>query len=199
MALGTALAIGSTVAGLIGSNKAAKAQEKASNRSNALQSRMYNDSLEFGAPYREAGANALAAYQSELGLGEAPETYAGFQQAPGYQFQLGEGMRAIEQGASARGLRLSSDTLKSGARFATGLADQQYGQHLNRLASLSGAGQTATGQQAALGQNYANAVGQNNRLAGDARASGYINQANALTGGFNNLAGIAGLNGYGSY
>lgn len=82
---------------------------------------------------------------------------------------------------------------------------QQSNTGFNRLASMAGIGQTATGQLGALGQsyggnlsasgqNYANAIGNiNTATAGNignlmtsgaaARASGYIGGANAITGG----------------
>jgi hypothetical protein len=60
----------------------------------------------------------------------------------------------------------------------------------NRYAGLSGAGQQATNQVSAAGQNMANNVSQNQIGAGNARASGYMGSANAISGaigqGYNN-------------
>lgn len=112
--------------------------------------------------------------------------FRGFEESPGYQFQLAEGQKAIERGASARGMRLSSGTLKDFGRFGQGLASQEYGNYWNRLAGLSGAGQTAVSQQIGAGQNYANAFGNNAMAAGQARASGY----QAVGQGINSLASM---------
>lgn len=119
--------------------------------------------------------------------------YRGFEASPGYQFQLEEGNKALERAAAARGLNLSGATLRESGRFNQGLANQEYGTHLNRLASLAGAGQTAVGQQMSAGSNYASAVGQNNYAAGQARASGYQGVNNAIQGGLNNAFQIYGM------
>lgn len=115
---------------------------------------------------------------------------ATFENSPGYQHQLDEGNKAIERMAAARGLRLSGGTLKAGADYASGLAAQDYGNYFNRLAGIAGAGQTATGQQVSAGQSFANAYGNNALAAGQARASGYMNQANALNSTIGDVAGI---------
>jgi hypothetical protein len=52
----------------------------------------------------------------------------------------------------------------------------------NRLAQISGTGQTSANQIATQGAQVANSVGNNIMGAGNARASGYIAQGNALTG-----------------
>jgi hypothetical protein len=78
----------------------------------------------------------------------------------------------------------------------------------NRLAGLAGTGQTAAttlgqqGQQAAntaagINATIGSQVGQNINNAGAATASGYVGAGNAASGGLNNLAGLALLNGLG--
>jgi hypothetical protein len=49
-----------------------------------------------------------------------------------------------------------------------------------------GSGQTAAGQVASAGQNYANQAGQNYMNAGNARASGYVGSANAWSNAIGN-------------
>lgn len=119
--------------------------------------------------------------------------YQGFQATPGYQFRFDEGQKALERMASARGLRLGSSTLKEAARFGEGLAADEYNNYWNRLAGVSGTGQTANSQQIAAGQNYANAYGQNALAGGQAAASGYLGVNNAAQGGINNLFSILGM------
>ncbi|GAG27357.1 unnamed protein product, partial [marine sediment metagenome] len=48
--------------------------------------------------------------------------------------------------------------------------------------SLAGLGQTAAGQTANLGMQTGQGLAQNALAAGEARASGYINQANVISG-----------------
>jgi hypothetical protein len=114
-----------------------------------------------------------------------------FQQDPGYAFRQSEGMKALERSAAARGNLLSGSTLKGVQRFGQDLASQEYQNAFNRyqversaklnpLQSLMGSGQSAanvmTGAAGQMGQNEASNIYN----AGQARASGYIGQANAL-------------------
>ncbi len=136
------------------------------------------------------------------GLPPAPGSenpFEKFRNTPGYQFQLEEGQQAIERNAAARGMSSSGAFAKDLSRFSQGLADQSYGNYWNRLANMAGQGQTQVQSNNALGQNYANAVGQNNRFAGNAKASGYQNQANAFTGLINNGASIWGAHNAGYF
>lgn len=118
--------------------------------------------------------------------------YAGIQESPGYRFTLDQGMQGIERMAAARGNRLSGATLKEAGRYNSGLASQDYGNGYNRLAGLAGVGQAAVSQQIGAGQAYAGAVGQNNAMAGQARASGYMGVPNAFNGTINSLGNLYG-------
>jgi len=198
-------AVGSVVGGLAqasAAKSAGNAQADAAEEANQTQRYIYDRNVELSAPWRDAGQNALMALQYELG-GERPTfggtEYRGFKASPGYQFRLDEGNKAIERMAAARGLRLSSGTLKDAARFNQGEASQEYGNYYNRLASLAGTGQTAVQNTQRLGQNYASNVGANLRAAGQARASGYQGMANAFGGTINSLGGIAGAASSGMY
>jgi hypothetical protein len=199
MAIGTTAAlIGASVAGgaatAYAGNKAAKAQSAAAAKADATQRYIFDRNVELSEPWRDAGTNALAAMQYEMGLGEMPAGYQGFTASPGYDFRRDEGNKAIERMAAARGLRLSGATLKDSARFTDGLASSEYGNHYNRLASMAGLGQSATGQQMNAGTNYANASSQNALAAGNARASGYQNTANAFTGTMGDIGGLMMMN-----
>lgn len=225
-----AIAGGSVVSGLLGASAAksgAKAQAQASDRAaeaqliaaretNALQERMYNDTVARNEPARQIGLNAL----TQLSGMTAPTRPTGFQTSPGYQFQLQEGNDAIRRAASAGGMRLSGAALKDQAQFTTGLAAQDYGNwwnretglddtRFNRIASIAGVGQTANRALDAAGSGFAGAVGATNTgtaanvgnalmAGGQARASGYAGQAQAFQntlGGLGNVAGLA----YGGY
>lgn len=136
-----------------------------------------------------------------------------FQADPGYQFRMDEGQQALERSAAARGGLLSGAALKDTARFSQGLASQEYGAafdrfntnrtaKMNPLLSLAGAGQTASTNAGSAGQQFAGtasntlgqygaAAGQNILGAGNARASGYVNTANAISSAVG-----TGINGY---
>jgi len=198
MSWGIVAAVGATVvSSVVSSNnakKAANAQTQAAQTAADAQYKQYLQTREDQAPWRQAGEKTLS--QLSGGLGSGGEfnrnfTMADYQADPGYQFRLSEGQRGIENAAAARGSRYSGATLKALARFNSDQASQEYGNaynrfqndlssRFNRLASVSGIGQTATNQVSAAGQNYANQAGQAIQNAGAARASGYVGQANAI-------------------
>lgn len=66
------------------------------------------------------------------------------------------------------------------------------GDYLNRLASLSNIGQTATARTGDLGANYATNAGNAITAAGNAQAAGELGQANAWGGLVSDLGYIAG-------
>jgi hypothetical protein len=65
---------------------------------------------------------------------------AKFQQSPGYQWQLGQGLRAVDAGAASRGMARSGATLKAEQTLGSNLANQDFGNYWNRLQQLSGSG-----------------------------------------------------------
>ena len=98
---------------------------------------------------------------------------------PGYQFRLGEGNKAIENAARARGQYFSPSTVKELTRYGQGFASNEFGNVYNRLSGLAGMGQGATNTQAQLGQNFANNTGNTMMSAGNARGAASIAQGNA--------------------
>lgn len=134
----------------------------------------------------------LAEREAAKAATEGGFAYQGFKETPGYQFQLSEGQKAIDRSAAARGMALSGSAIKAHQRFSQGLANQTYGEYLNRLQALSGAGQTATGQAFAGYQNNSNTLASLYGAQGNAAASSYIGQANAWNGGIGNALGFLG-------
>lgn len=116
-----------------------------------------------------------------------------FRAQPGYQFGLTEGVRARDASASAAGGLFSGKAALELTRYGQNYADQQgFQPYMNRLAALSGIGQSQTQQNAQLGANVAQNIGQNHLYAGQARASGLINSQNAWSNYTNQLVGMAG-------
>ncbi len=170
-----ALAIGgSALLGANAASKAAKTQAASADRSIDLQREMFNKQLELQQPFQEAGVNALNRMQSGDVMGMMD---------PSYKFRLGEGLKALDRQAAARGGLISGGALKAAQRYGQDVASTEFGNAYNRLASMAGLGQTATGAMGgAAGQFGANA-GNLMTGAGAARASGYVGGANALTSG----------------
>jgi hypothetical protein len=206
-------AIGGAAISSSAAKKASRAQVQASQDANAAQERMFQRQTELQEPFRQGGLTAQNEIMQLLGIG-GDKTAAGygslgksfgteqFQQDPGYAFRQSEGMKALERSAAARGNLLSGSTLKGVQRFGQDLASQEYQNAFNRaqversaklnpLQSLMGSGQSATnvmtGAAGQMGQNEAS----NLYNAGQARASGYIGQANALNTALGQIGSFA--------
>lgn len=185
---------GSFLSDPLGINSAAaglEAQTQAAAAANATQRYIYDTTRQDMAPWRESGMRALAGldnkdFQQDFDAND-------FQQDPGYQFRLDEGMKAIERSAAARGGLNSTATMKNLGRFSQGVASDEYGKaydrfnadrdrRFNRMASLAGIGQTSQGAVNAAGQNYGNNVSSNQIGVGNAQAASGIAQQNQRTG-----------------
>lgn len=144
------------------------------------------------APWRAAGERALTSLEGDISrMPTAEEVMA----EPGYQFGLSEGQRALDRKIAALGGRASGAALKAATRYGTDYATAGYNaayqrrqDRLNRLASLAGLGQTATGSSAMAGQNSANAISSLISNQGDAAAAARIGQGN-IWGNVLNQAG----------
>jgi hypothetical protein len=186
-----AATIGAAGIGAYSSRQASKTQERAAAQGDAAQERMFNRQVELQEPFRQAGVNALPELVEASRY--TPFSMEQFQQDPGYQFRLREGLKALDRTAAARGGLLSGAQLRGVTRYGQELGTQEYTNAFNRyqaeraarlnpLQSLAGMGQSTAatlGQQAGqYGQNLAQGAAQ----MGNIRASSYMGQANALTG-----------------
>lgn len=145
-----------------------------------------------------------------------PFTLADFQADPGYQFTLQQGQQALNRAASAGGKYFSGAAIKGLTDYNQNAASTQYQTAYNnyntnqtnlynRLAGVSGAGQTASSSDATAGQNAANQISENITGAGNAQAAGTMGQASAWSTGLNSIgnnaifgAAMYGLNPYGN-
>ena len=168
--------VGSSLIGANAANKASSTQAAAADQATQLQERMFNKQVELQEPWRQAGMNALNKMQSGDVMGYMD---------PSYQFRLGEGLKALDRQAAARGGLISGGALKAAQRYGQDFASQEFGNAYNRLAGLAGVGQTATGAQSNAAGQFGTNAGNLMTSAGAARASGYVGGANALTGGLN--------------
>ena len=176
-----------------------------------------SDEAGLSAAVQAAMAQDQAAQQAYQGQQQSPDfgKYArdfgmqDFQQDPGYAFRMSEGLKALDRQAAARGGLISGAALKAAQREGQNLASQEYtnafnryqtnrSNQLNPLETLMGRGQTSANQVGSAAGNYAQGAGEAYMGAGNARASGYMGGANALTGainqGINNYQGQQFLN-----
>lgn len=195
--------VGSSIIGGMSAKKAAKAQTQAAQQASDVQRQMFERQIQLQAPFREAGLTAQNRFMELMGLGQPTGgqdfgRYArdfsmeDYQQDPGYAFRLSEGMKALERSAAARGGLLSGSMLKGAQRFGQGLASEEYqnafnryqtnrANQLNPLAGLMSAGQSGANALTGAAGELGGRLGENYMQAGNARASGYIGQGNALS------------------
>lgn len=83
------------------------------------------------------------------GAGGAFENYLN---STGYQFQMDQGIDAIEGSQAAKGMLRSGDTLKGITEFGQGMGRKYFENYLNRLQGLSQMGLQGTGTLAQAGQ-----------------------------------------------
>jgi hypothetical protein len=169
---------GSIIGGVMQSNTAANAQKQA-------QAQFQQQRTDV-APWRDAGGQTLTAQNNLLGMNgpdAANAAMANFQTSPGYQWQLGQGLRAIDAGAASKGLLGSGATIKAEETYGSGLANQDFTNYYNRLMGISTLGENAATGGAANAANSANATlaGANaqNSILGNTTA-GLSNTANSL-------------------
>lgn len=230
-----AVAIGGVaVAGLAGSAiSAGAAKSAASQQANAatnaanLQQGQFQQVRSDLLPYNQTGQSFLPALQAQPSnaanaLGTAfgnaqsaipqPMTQAQLEQTPGYQFQLSQGLKGVNNAAAARGLGVSSTDFNNAATFATGLANANYQTQFgnaqtifgdqnqqfsntnnmentiyNQLYGGSSLGENAGAQSGSIGQAGAAAAGANIAGAGQALAAGTSAAGNAISNGLNTL------------
>lgn len=207
--------VGSAAISSRAASKAASAQTQAADQAAQVQREIFQKQTELQEPFRQAGITSQNELLRLLGLGgEAgtpgygslgqPYTMEQLQMDPGYGFRLAEGEKALERMQAARGGLLSGSAIKAGQRYGQEMASQEYQNAFNRaqallgtrlgvLGSMYGAGQTAAqqvaGQAGQMGANVGNLLAQG----GQARASGYLGQANALSQALGQGAGLYGM------
>ena len=185
--------MGQGILGAWGSRKAGKAHGRAIEKAIAhLVQQLY--------PYRQLGEFGVNALREMLETGPGE-----FVESPGYQFRLGEGTKALERSAAARGGLLGGATGKALERYGQEYASGEYQNFLNRyyqklephfraaqfgLAGLGMVPNLLTEKGAVQGaymQNAANALGS--------MFSGMGGMGGGMGGGGGGSAGMGGMMG----
>lgn len=202
--------VAGAVIGAVASNSAANTQADAANNATNASNAQYNQTRDDQAQYRTAGYTALSKMQDLLGLSDntsaagygslnTPFTGTSVATDPGYQFGLTQGLNSAQNSAAAKGGLYSGATLKAltqyGNDYATTKFDDAYNRDqqnktavYNRLAGVSGTGQTATNQVDAAGATNAAQVSSNLIGAGNARGAADIATGNSIGNGVNQAA-----------
>src|SRR5215472_10831801 len=154
--------IGSAIGGLFQGHAISSAADAANRRADQARQDLM--------PWATGGRNALnvtADLSGANGPDAATAAFANYRTSPGYQWQLGQGLQAIDRGAASSGILNSGATLKAEQTFGSGLADQDFSNYYNRLFDLSKLGETAAAGQGAASLNAA----ETDLSAGGAQAS----------------------------
>lgn len=197
--IATAIVVSAVIGGAVakkGADKAASAQEHATDVANSELGREYDLTREDYRPYREAGVSVLPQLTEGLKPGgdfNRDFTIADFYKDPGYDFRMQQGSDALEHSAAARGGLNSGATGKALLRFGQDYGSNEFSNaytrfnndrttRFNRLSALAGTGQTATNATTQAGNQTVAQMAENTLQGGNARAAGYVGGANAVGG-----------------
>jgi len=184
----------------------------------------YDQGMQYLDPYLAGDQSGNQAYLASLGLlgkDAQNQSYENYQETPGYQFAMQQGLRGVDNSAASRGLNKSGAAIKGVLQYSQGLANQEFGRWQDRLQGLSSLGHQLANETAnrsqTKGQNLAdlarwrgNTIGSyetgvgasdaNSAMAaGQARAEGKQAQWNALSGLAGGIAGKTNLPGGGFF
>lgn len=214
-AIAGVVAAGATVAGSAisasGAKSAANTQAAAADRASELQQQRYDQTRGDLLPFVQSGIAARNNLLTLFGLNDGqdplssvlgkayPEsapsaptlqawnpTQAGLEATPGYQFTRDQGLQAVQNSFSAKGLGTSGAAMKGAADYATGLASTTYNQQFNN--NLAQNSQTMGNYQNIFG-NYLN----NRQLYNQERSQLYSQLGGLAGSGQNAAAGLGSL------
>jgi hypothetical protein len=124
-------------------------------QTNALAStqRAYQGQQNYLNPTMQRGDRASSVYDYNLGIGDRPSDYTGYENTQYQNYIMDQSQNALEGSAAARGGLFSGATIKAAQQNAQGLAGQFYGDYMNRIGGVSDVGNAAR-------NSLANYVGQ---------------------------------------
>lgn len=214
---GAAIAGGASILG--GSKAANAAKDAASMQAQAAREagdrelEMFYQNREDLQPWMTAGKAGLSKLSDLLGTsGNAsaegygsllrPFGASDFEADPGYQFRMSEGLKALDRSASAKGKLFSGQAGKALQRFGQGLATEEYDKAYNRfnqnqsniynrLAGLSGTGQTRAQQVGSMGSAATSRANDYLTSGASAQAGGIIGANNAWSSGLQGFGNAA--------
>lgn len=229
--------VSSIVGGILGANAAGKASnaevkgaqqaqqvsQQNQTAANQAQQTALGNITSAEQPYQNLGAGAANNLANLLNKGFQAPTLAEAENTPGYQFQLQQGTRAIDENAAANGTLMSGNTGVALEQYGQGLAQNAYQQDyqnalnafqanqgalqgavntgLGSSGQLAGANLGIAGNTANIDLTAAQQQMQQINNAAAARASGYLGKAagysnaiGGLTGGIGNIDFSGGSN-----
>lgn len=142
---------------------------------------------------RSLPMGAGGGYGTTGGMGGQGGIQAFLESLPGYQFTQQQGLQAVTNRLGAQGLGGMSGAYGKGiARFVTGLADQTYGDQVQRLMGAATMGQNAANQTGTFGQNATTSANNANLYGAQAQATGRTTAAGQIGAGLQQVGGMYG-------
>jgi hypothetical protein len=150
-------------------------------------------------PYVQAGQNAMPTLeeQYQMLLSNPDALYSmlgrGYEQSPGYQFQLDQGLNAGNQAMAAGGMLGTPAHQQQNMGYAQGLANQDYNNYMSQMLGMYGQG--LAGTQGMFDTGYNASTGLAGNLAGNnlskanLQYSGQANQNQAISGLLGSIGG----------
>lgn len=216
-----AAVVGGAVVGGVASNMAAGKQADAAGKAADQSAEAAAQIREDLTPYTDLGTQAINPLWAAMGYNLGPDGTPSLNPnstlqkqfsfdpstlhtTPGYQFALTQGLKGTNNALAAQGLALSGAQTKGLNSFATGLADQTYGNQYNRalstyntnyqvaannvnnLQNLVNTGQNSAAQTGQAGIAAANNAGNYLTQQGNAQAAGIAGVGQAANSGINN-------------
>ncbi len=191
---------GQLIASGLGSSaaeKAAQLQTQASQEGIAEQARQFDVTQGNLNPFIDAATRGVVSQQAGIGLlgNEAQQQFFDeFQQSPGQQYIRDQQEQALIRNSAATG-GLGGGRVQTALQGqAANFANQTFGTHMNRLAAITGSGQTAATNLGGIGQQAAVNTGNLLTNQGQAGAAGVMGQNQAVQQGVQGITqAIGGL------
>lgn len=175
--------------------EAARLQSDAARRGQDLIADQFAQTRDVLNPFIKGAGGAFERQQAlsgALGAEAQAQAFREFQESPNVAFLREQGLKGIDQSASAFGGLGGGQRLKALTQFSQGLAQQDLANQFNRLGAVTGTGLGAGqalagfgGQQAA---QQASLIGQ----AGQAQAQGALGRGQAFQSGLRGIFQAAG-------
>lgn len=152
----------------------------------AVGFRVYNENKATLSPYVGTGTKATQSIEALLGLGgdtnAANSAFDAYRGSTEYSSRFNEGQRAVTAALGGKGLLDSGAAQKALLKYGQTFASNEFGNYIGNLQAQQGVGLSAASAQAGIGQNYANAVSNNNNVAANIQANSAMANAGAVSG-----------------
>jgi hypothetical protein len=193
--IGAVASIGGAVIKSNAAKSAAKTAAATAAANNTLATNQFNINSGNLSPAIARGNEAGGYVQQLLGMGGDPaaaaKAFGQYQNSTGYQFQLNQGLGAINSNAYARGMGDSGATLKALQQRGNDVAAQSFNSYIGNLQTISQQGTGAASALAGVSTNYVGQVSANNNNASDAKGAAALVSGNSWASALKDIGNYA--------